>query len=285
MARRTNVPAATLRKWEERYGVPAPMRTEGAQRRYGDRELRQIEWLRDRLAEGLRIGQAVALLRRVDEPLGGALAIREAIFIALADRLPSRIEALVNQAFTVLDPEAAIAEVAAPVLQRTGELWEQDKITIAEEHFVSQLLATKLRAILDTTASGSAGVAALACLPGERHEIGLLALAALLQTDGWRVLYLGQDTPLPQAFELAAAADARVLALSGTMGGPTKEAVQDLARLEKQYPGLRVVRGGSGFGGPSAQQAVRSRRKLRRRAASERRGAALAAPQKRTRES
>ncbi len=267
VARRTGVPAATLRKWEERYGVPAPMRTEGAQRRYGDRELRQIEWLRDRLAEGLRIGQAVALLRRVDEPLGGASAIREAILVALSDRLPSRIESLVNQAFTVLDPATAIAEVAAPVLARTGELWEQDRITVAEEHFVSQLLATKLRAIVDTTASGSAGVAALACLPGERHEIGLLALAALLQTDGWRVLYLGQDTPLQQAFELAAAADARVLALSGTMGGPTKEAARELARLEKEYSSLRVVRGGLGFGGPSAQQAVRSLRKLRRKPA------------------
>ena len=267
VARRTGVPAATLRKWEERYGVPCPLRTEGAQRRYGDRELRQIEWLRDRLAEGLRIGQAVALLRRVDEPLGGAAAIRGAILKALDDRLPSRIEALVNQAFTVCDPETAIVEVAAPVLQRTGELWEQDKISVAEEHLVSQLLVTKLRAIVDTTSSGSAGVAALACLPGERHEIGLLAFAALLQTDGWRVLYLGQDTPLAQAFELAASADARVLALSGTMEGPTKEAARELARLEKQYSGLRVVRGGSSLGGPSIQQAVRSLRKLRRTAA------------------
>ena len=267
MARRTGVPAATLRKWEERYGVPCPLRTEGAQRRYGDRELRQIEWLRDRLAEGLRIGQAVALLRRVDEPLGGAAAIRGAILKALDDRLPSRIEALVNQAFTVCDPETAIVEVAAPVLQRTGELWEQDKISVAEEHFVSQLLVTKLRAIVDTTSSGSVGVAALACLPGERHEIGLLAFAALLQTDGWRVLYLGQDTPLAQAFELAAAADARVLALSGTMEGPTKEAARELSGLEKRYSGLRVVRGGSSLGGPSIQQAVRSLRKLRRTAA------------------
>lgn len=265
VARRTGVPAATLRKWEERYGVPAPSRTGGAQRRYGDRELRQIEWLRDRLREGLRIGQAAELLKRVDEPLESPHDLRAAIVAALEAREPSRIEAFVNQTFSVCEPRAAIAEVAAPVLEHAGELWERDEISVADEHFVAQLLATKLRALVDTTASGAAGVAVLACVPGERHEIGLLSLAALLQADGWRVLYLGQDTPLAGAFELAAESGARVLAVSGTMEGPSAEAGRDLDRLERDHPGIRVERGGAAFGGRTAEEAVRSLRRLKRR--------------------
>ena len=31
----------------------------------------------------------------------------------------------------------------------------------------------------------------LACAPGERHDIGLLALGVMLQADGWLVAYLG----------------------------------------------------------------------------------------------
>lgn len=267
MARRTGVPAATLRKWEERYGVPAPSRTDGAQRRYGERDLRQIEWLRDRLAEGLRIGEAVELLKRIDEPVDGAADLAGGILDAVASRNVARVEALVHQTFAVLEPRTAILEVAVPVLGRTGDLWEHDEISVGDEHFVAQLVATKLRALVDSTASGSAGVAVLACVPGERHEIGLLALAALLQADGWRVLYLGQDTPLADAFALASQAGARLVAVSGTMEGPAGEAREELDRLEGAFPAVRVECGGAAFGGPPAERAVKSLRRLRRRVA------------------
>lgn len=267
VARRTGVPAATLRKWEERYGVPAPSRTDGAQRRYGERDLRQIEWLRDRLAEGLRIGEAVELLKRIDEPAEGPADLGEAILAAVEGREHSRLEALVNQAFAVFEPRTAIREVAIPVLERTGDLWEADRISVADEHLVSQLLATKLRTLVDSTASATDGVAVLACVPGERHEIGLLALAALLQADGWRVLYLGQDTPLAEAFALAAHSHARLLGVSGTMEGPAGQVREELDSLDRAHPRIRVERGGPAFGGPPAEQAVKSLRRLRRRAA------------------
>ena len=264
VARRTGVPAATLRKWEERYGVPAPSRSEGAQRRYGDRDLRQIEWLRDRLAEGIRIGRAAAMLRRLAEPVGTVDELRDALLEAVATRLPSRIEALVNQTFAVNSVETAVSDVLAPVLERTGELWESGQISVADEHFVTQLAARKLRTLVDTTAGGSAGVAVLACIPDERHEVGLLCMAALLQRDGWRVLYLGQDTPLHDAFELAAEADARVVAVSATMRDRIDGAARDLDHLAAAFPRIRVERGGAAFGGPSADRAVRSLRRLRR---------------------
>lgn len=267
VARRTGVPAATLRKWEERYGVPSPERTQGSQRRYSDRDVRQIEWLRDRLAEGLRIGQAVRLLQRFQEPVVAADALRDAILAAVRERSQSRIEALVNQTFAFHPPETVITEVAVPVLVETGRLWEQGQISIADEHFVSQLFATKLRALVDATASGSAGLAVLACVPGERHELGLLCAAVLLQADGWRVMYLGQDTPLRQAFQLAADAGAKVVALAATMSDHGSEAARELARLEREFPNLRVERGGAGFGATPLDKAVRSLRRLRRTAA------------------
>lgn len=264
VARRTGVPAATLRKWEERYGVPAPERTGGAQRRYGERELRQIEWLRDRLTEGVRIGQAAAMLRRFEEPLGNAEDLREAILDSLRQRRPSRMEALVHQAFEGYPIETTVNAIVVPVLHAAGEMWEEEVLSVADEHFVSQLMATKLRGLVDSTSSGAAGIAVLACIPGELHEIGLLCLAALLQNDGWRVLYLGQDTPLPDAFELASEERARVLAVSATMAGPVQTAAGDLTTLEAEHPDLRVERGGTAFDGPSADRWVKALRRLRR---------------------
>jgi methanogenic corrinoid protein MtbC1 len=36
----------------------------------------------------------------------------------------------------------------------------------------------------------------LACLPSEAHDLGLLILSLLLTRRGWRVTFLGADTPL-----------------------------------------------------------------------------------------
>jgi hypothetical protein len=43
---------------------------------------------------------------------------------------------------------------------------------------------------------GGGRPAILACAPGERHDIGLIAFGLLLRSHGWRILFLGADTPL-----------------------------------------------------------------------------------------
>src|SRR5919197_1237255 len=70
LARRTGIAADTLRKWEQRYGIIRPTRTTGGQRRYSERDVARVEWLRDRLAEGYRISAAAALLGQTAEPAG-----------------------------------------------------------------------------------------------------------------------------------------------------------------------------------------------------------------------
>src|SRR5712691_8965040 len=62
LAQRTGVPPDTLRKWEQRYQILQPRRTPGGQRRYSERDVARVEWLRERLKEGYRIGEAATLL-------------------------------------------------------------------------------------------------------------------------------------------------------------------------------------------------------------------------------
>src|SRR3954471_16553452 len=77
VARRTGVPAPTIRAWERRYGLPRPSRSEGRQRLYSEDDVRVIEWLRARIAEGLSVARAAALWHAViamppaDKPGGG----------------------------------------------------------------------------------------------------------------------------------------------------------------------------------------------------------------------
>src|SRR5215210_661159 len=162
VARRTGIGADTLRKWERRYGVLRPSRTSGGQRRYDERDVARVEWLRDRLAEGLRIGEAAALLQS-DRPdaESSAAGLRDAIVAAVAALDTPRLAALVEQSFTLHDVETAVEEIVAPALRRVGDRWRSGAECIAEEHLLSEVVLARLRTLLADRRAALRGTAVL----------------------------------------------------------------------------------------------------------------------------
>ena len=262
VAQRTGVPAATLRKWEQRYGVLKPQRTAGAHRRYDENDVLRVEWLRARLAEGFRIGEAARLLGSVSEatPLDLDSLVDEILAGAQATD-SARIERALAQAFTLYDARSAVLEVIEPVMKEIGERWADEKLTIAQEHHVSELVRARLRSLIDPGRPGPRGTAVLCCVPGERHEIGLLVVAVLLQADGWHVVYLGCDTPVDEAAAAAADVEASLLCVSATDAGVATAVESDLDALEVAAD-FRLLRGGAAFGGESAAAALAKLRRL-----------------------
>ena len=125
-----------------------------------------------------------------------------------------RAHAVLDTAFVERSVESAIIDVLLPLFVRVGEMWELGRIGIAQEHFASSLVRRRLGALSLTWGVGTGPVAVLACPPGEFHDIVLLSFGVLLGRAGWRIRYLGPDTPI---HSLAAAArltqaDAVVLA-------------------------------------------------------------------------
>ena len=265
VARRTGVPAATLRKWEQRYGVLKPERTRGAHRRYSERDIARVEWLKARLAEGYRIGEAARLIGAADAGVAAEPPeLVEELVAAATSADVERAARALDQAFALLPAERALEDVAEPALKRIGELWQAREVRVVDEHWFTELARGKMRALLDGAVAGPRGRALLCCVPGERHDVGLLALAILLHADGWGIVYLGADTPLSEAAALAIAQGASLLCVSASMPELAHEAEDDLTAIESAFPELRVVRGGAAYGGEPAAAIVR---RLRRRAA------------------
>ncbi|MGZ8783671.1 MAG: MerR family transcriptional regulator [Gaiellaceae bacterium] len=245
VSQRTGIGADTLRKWERRYGVLRPGRTAGGQRRYDETDVARVVWLRDRLAQGFRIGEAAALLDAgATRPTASTTDLRDAIVTAAAALNTLELTGLVEQAFVLHDVATAVEDVIGPALQTVGDAWQTDPGSIAGEHLLSQVALARLRTLLDYRRPALNGTVVLACGPGERHELGLLALAVTLQADGWLAVYLGADTPLRIALATAARTDAGVLCLgvNDTHAFATLES--DLA--DEEIPdGLVVVTGGA----------------------------------------
>ena len=60
----TNLSAATLRAWEQRYGLITPVRTVGDARLYSARDVALLRWVQDQMRGGLTISRAAELLKQ-----------------------------------------------------------------------------------------------------------------------------------------------------------------------------------------------------------------------------
>ena len=79
--------------------------------------------------------------------------------------------------------------------------------------------------------------------PGEQHELGLIAFGLALRTHGWRIEYLGADTPLDTIRDVANTLDVDLVVVSAV----TPERVGELdpgAATDLTCPALAV--GGAG---------------------------------------
>ena len=154
-----------------------------------------------------------------------------------------RAHAVLDTAFLERSVESAVIDVLLPLFVRVGEMWELGRIGIAQEHFASSLVRRRLGALSLTWGVGSGPVAVLACPPGEFHDIVLLSFGVLLGRAGWRIRYLGPDTPI---HSLAAAArltqaDAVVLACRRPSG--FRAHASQLRRLGEDHPVWLAGRG------------------------------------------
>ncbi|HET7379078.1 MAG TPA: MerR family transcriptional regulator, partial [Gaiellales bacterium] len=57
-----DVPAATLRAWEDRYGIVRPLRSEGAQRLYSRNQVEQLKFIKAEMDAGVSAADAHRLL-------------------------------------------------------------------------------------------------------------------------------------------------------------------------------------------------------------------------------
>jgi DNA-binding transcriptional MerR regulator len=238
LSRRTGVAPDTLRKWEQRYQILRPTRTAGGQRRYDERDVARVEWLCERLREGYRIGEAATLLgtTQVTTTRTPQDHLRT-ILTAVGAGDAGQIGLLVDQAFALHGVDDTLEKILRPLLEAIGNHWQRGELSVAEEHLVTEAVRSRLGHLLADAGGGVRGTAVLACPPGERHELGLMMLAIGLRRDGWKVVYLGADTPVADALDVAQRQSARMLGISCTVAPPERLPTVD---------GLEIVLGGPG---------------------------------------
>jgi methanogenic corrinoid protein MtbC1 len=260
VARRCGMPAATFQAWERRHGFPAPGRGPGKQRLYSERDVQALRWLQARIAEGLTISTALALLRA---SLGASpvpvtpIRRTDQSTRALASRLQgallafdgARAGAVLGEAFGLYPVEQVCLEVIQPMLDGVGRGWHTGAVDIAQEHFASGYIRQRLAALLDlSNGADRPRTVVAACAPDDWHELGLLMVALFLARRGWHVLYLGASLP-PDGLErrLALLRPAAIVFSASTAQTATALAAITRRLAELPTPQPLVGYGGQAF--------------------------------------
>jgi len=252
LSRRVGVSPELLRAWETRYGLLRPDRTEGGLRLFSQEDERRVHLMRRHIASGLSASEAARLASvgedsSAREGSARCAEIRATLTQGLDALDETTAQSALDQLFAAFALPFALSEVILPVLHRLGERWAADEASITHEHFASNLIGGRLRALARGWGNGIGPRAVLACPPGERHELGLLCFGLALREHGWRITYIGLETPLR---ELADSLD-ELLPTIVVLSAISPERFLD-AREEISELGARVRVGIGGAGASAA---------------------------------
>ena len=212
LARRTGTSTDLLRAWERRYGLLRPERTQGGFRVYTEDDAVRVERMRAALERGLAAAEAArSALAESPEP---------SLLDALLDLSDERAHAILDEAFGRLTVEAALAEVVLPTLRAIGDGWSRGEISVAQEHYAANLIRARLLALARGWDRGVGPRALLACAPGDLHDLPLISFGLALRRRGFRILFLGTDTPFDVIADVAASEAPDLVVVSSAVARP-----------------------------------------------------------------
>ncbi|HEY3483532.1 MAG TPA: B12-binding domain-containing protein [Streptomyces sp.] len=251
LSRRMGVSDHVLRAWERRYGLLKPVRSAGGFRLYSEADEGRVRRMQAHLAGGLSAAEAARAA--LGEDGAGTTAADGSVSVAverhegLADRAGAlalaldeldepAAQAVFDRLLSDFTVETVLRDVVMPYLHELGERWERGSVTVAQEHFASNLLRGRLASLARGWGHGHGPRAVLACPPGERHDLALLVFGIALNRNGWRIGYLGADTPLEELINTAVDTSADLVVLAAATPGRFAGLTEDLTRLASVVP-------------------------------------------------
>jgi DNA-binding transcriptional MerR regulator len=269
LSRRLGVSDHVLRAWESRYGLLQPVRSAGGFRLYSEADEARVRRMQAHLAGGLSAAEAARAVLGGDAGTqhggdagtrhGGNAGTRHGgdagaqtggpHLYTSADGEP---RAAFRQALDAFDEPAAQAvldrlladlslptvlrDVVLPYLAELGERWRHGMATVAMEHFATNIIRGRLAGLARGWGGGQGPQALLACPPGELHDMALMAFGIVLNRQGWRIGYLGTNTPVGELERAAGASRPELVVLAATLPEILEPLRPELAGLARRTP-------------------------------------------------
>jgi len=248
LSRRLGVSDHVLRAWESRYGLLQPVRSAGGFRLYSEADESRVRRMQAHLARGLSAAEAARAVLGEDSRAGRGRAAGSHHAAPAAGGLPGDFrqaldafdepaaQAALDRLVSDLSLPAVLRDVVLPYLTELGERWESGTASIAQEHFASNLIRGRLAGLARGWGNGHGPRAILACPPGELHDLALMVFGIVLNRNGWRIDYLGMNTPVEELTRTVEARRPDLVVLAATRPENLEPLVAQLTALARRSP-------------------------------------------------
>lgn len=232
----TGIPAATLRAWERRYGLPDPGRTESSYRLYSEHDIAMVRRVRELCDGGMAPSEAARIVIEEADTWSAAPAnnadpydrARQAVVEAIVSFDPKQAENAVRHAMALGPATSVYDRIFSPAMREIGDRWHEGELSVAQEHLATRMLddatVTMLRLVEREDAERSV---VLACFADEDHEFPSYGVALHMASWGYRLVRLGARTPPPAVQHAVEELDPALVALSCTIT-PTPHRAREL---------------------------------------------------------
>lgn len=148
-----------------------------------------------------------------------------------------------------VDIRAIYIDLFQKSLYQIGELWEQNRISVATEHLATAitegLLALLYPQIFGAEHSGKKAI--VSCTVNEYHQIGGKMIADIFEINGWDSHFLGANAPIESLLQHIQEYQPDVLALSLSLYSNLPKLLKTTDTIRGNFLDLDIVFGGQAF--------------------------------------
>ncbi len=248
LSRRVGVSTELLRAWERRYSLLQPARSPKGYRLYSAEDEHRIRVMQDQLARGLSPAEAARVARRRESAADAYLVpfseddpdAAQPHYRALQEALEAYDEpgaqVVFDRMLRELSLTTALRDVVMPYFADLGDRWEHGTIDVAQEHFATNLLRGRLAGLALGWGQGVEPQAIIAGPEGELHDLSLMVFGIVLNRCGWRVTFLGNNTPVSDLDSAVRHLKPAVVVLAATSSSLFDVVAHQLRDLARRVP-------------------------------------------------
>jgi MerR family transcriptional regulator, light-induced transcriptional regulator len=193
----------TLRAWERRYQMIAPVRNEAGHRLYTEEHIKILRWLIKKVNQGFTISQAVsfmghnqskmdseALDLNQDNPL---ISMTDSLYEALVHFEHDRINEIINTMFSIFTMEKVIIDIFSQILKKIEDSFRVGKIMPAQRYFSKSFIKARIATIIHSAPINVHQNKAL-CIDWSNHgdNLELLMFTFYLRKNGIQAINIGK---------------------------------------------------------------------------------------------
>lgn len=163
------------------------------------------------------------------------------------DQCSALINELTNQDKHSL--EEIYEHLLKPSLYKVGELWEDNKISVASEQMASSIVESLLTELyLQLQPSKPNGKrAVLSGVQGELHQIGVKMVNDILEKNGWDTYFLGSNVPVKDLIHFSKGINPELFAFSMSLHFNLPALLKLMTEIRIHFPNTPAILGGQGF--------------------------------------